>query len=141
MSHLLLSVMGAFAQFERDLIRERQREGIALANCAKAHTSGESIRSHQRRQRNCGDVSLLGSRKPRSPASWVSAVKPSIGTLQEQGSEDYPQRVMHCPCGKREGACVWPLCHLLHAEKAGRGVFRRPTRSGSGARRLPMPRL
>ncbi len=30
-SHLLLSVMGAFAQFERDLIRERQREGIALA--------------------------------------------------------------------------------------------------------------
>ena len=31
MSHLLLSVMGAFAPFERDLIRERQREGIALA--------------------------------------------------------------------------------------------------------------
>ena len=31
MAHLLLSVMGAFAQFERDLIRERQREGIALA--------------------------------------------------------------------------------------------------------------
>ncbi len=31
MSDLLLSVMGAFAQFERDLIRERQREGIALA--------------------------------------------------------------------------------------------------------------
>jgi len=31
MSHLLLSVMGAFAQFERDLIRERQRERIALA--------------------------------------------------------------------------------------------------------------
>src|SRR6195952_5202032 len=31
MSHLLLSVMGAFAQFERDLIRDRQREGIALA--------------------------------------------------------------------------------------------------------------
>ncbi len=31
MSHFLLSVMGAFAQFERDLIRERQGEGIALA--------------------------------------------------------------------------------------------------------------
>jgi DNA invertase Pin-like site-specific DNA recombinase len=31
MSDLLLSVMGAFAQFERDLIRERQREGIAVA--------------------------------------------------------------------------------------------------------------
>jgi DNA invertase Pin-like site-specific DNA recombinase len=30
-SNLLLSVMGAFAQFERDLMRERQREGIAIA--------------------------------------------------------------------------------------------------------------
>lgn len=31
MSNLLLSVMGAFAEFERALIRERQREGIAIA--------------------------------------------------------------------------------------------------------------
>ncbi len=31
MAHLLLSVMGAFAEFERALIKERQREGIALA--------------------------------------------------------------------------------------------------------------
>lgn len=31
MSNLLLSVMGAFAEFERALIRERQREGISLA--------------------------------------------------------------------------------------------------------------
>ena len=31
MSTLLLSVMGAFAEFERALIRDRQREGIALA--------------------------------------------------------------------------------------------------------------
>lgn len=31
MATLLLSVMGAFAEFERALIRERQLEGIALA--------------------------------------------------------------------------------------------------------------
>lgn len=31
MATLLLSVMGAFAEFERSLIKERQREGIALA--------------------------------------------------------------------------------------------------------------
>lgn len=31
MATLLLSVMGAFSEFERALIRERQREGIALA--------------------------------------------------------------------------------------------------------------
>ena len=31
MATLLLSVMGAFAEFERALIKERQREGIAIA--------------------------------------------------------------------------------------------------------------
>lgn len=31
MANLLLSMLGAFAEFERALIRERQREGIALA--------------------------------------------------------------------------------------------------------------
>jgi DNA invertase Pin-like site-specific DNA recombinase len=31
MSELMLNLMGAFAQFERSLIKERQREGIALA--------------------------------------------------------------------------------------------------------------
>ncbi len=34
MSTLLLSVMGAFAEFERSLIRERQKEGIAIAKKA-----------------------------------------------------------------------------------------------------------
>jgi DNA invertase Pin-like site-specific DNA recombinase len=31
MANLMLSVMGAFAEFERSLIRERQRECITLA--------------------------------------------------------------------------------------------------------------
>jgi DNA invertase Pin-like site-specific DNA recombinase len=31
MANLMLSVMGAFAEFERALIKERQREGIAQA--------------------------------------------------------------------------------------------------------------
>jgi DNA invertase Pin-like site-specific DNA recombinase len=34
MSNLLLSMMGAFAEFERSLILERQREGIAIAKAA-----------------------------------------------------------------------------------------------------------
>ena len=34
LSKLLLSVMGAFAEFERSLILERQREGIAIARAA-----------------------------------------------------------------------------------------------------------
>ena len=37
MANLMLSVMGAFAEFERALIRERQREGIALAKLRGAY--------------------------------------------------------------------------------------------------------
>jgi len=39
MATLLLSVMGAFAEFERSLIRERQREGIALARARSSPRS------------------------------------------------------------------------------------------------------
>jgi DNA invertase Pin-like site-specific DNA recombinase len=38
MATLLLSVLGAFAEFERALIRERQLEGIALARARGAYT-------------------------------------------------------------------------------------------------------
>jgi DNA invertase Pin-like site-specific DNA recombinase len=37
MANLMLSVMGAFAEFERSLIKERQREGIALARLRGAY--------------------------------------------------------------------------------------------------------
>ncbi len=37
MANLLLSVMGAFAEFERAIIRERQREGITLAKAKGAY--------------------------------------------------------------------------------------------------------
>ena len=37
MATLMLSVMGAFAEFERALIRERQREGVALAKARGAY--------------------------------------------------------------------------------------------------------
>jgi DNA invertase Pin-like site-specific DNA recombinase len=41
MSTLLLSVMGTFAEFERALIRERQREGIALAKAKGLYRGGK----------------------------------------------------------------------------------------------------
>lgn len=43
MSTLMLNIMGAFAQFERELIRERQREGIALARERCAFKGRERI--------------------------------------------------------------------------------------------------
>lgn len=55
MANLLLSVMGAFAEFERALIGERQREGIALAKRRGAYRgrkpslSEEQVRELRRR--------------------------------------------------------------------------------------------
>lgn len=92
MANLMLSVMGAFAEFERSLIRERQREGIALAKQrgaykgrkkdthpgtgSRAGTAGgrwsSQIRSRQRLRHQPGDgVSVpapsQASRAPRLP--------------------------------------------------------------------------
>jgi DNA invertase Pin-like site-specific DNA recombinase len=55
MADLMLSVLGAVAQFERDLIKERQREGIALARRRGAYRgrkkalSGEKLADLRRR--------------------------------------------------------------------------------------------
>jgi DNA invertase Pin-like site-specific DNA recombinase len=58
-AHLMLSVMGAFAEFERALLKERQREGIALAKKRGAYRgrkptlSAEQI--HQLKRRIAAD--------------------------------------------------------------------------------------
>lgn len=55
MATLLLSVMGAFAEFERALILERQREGIAAAKQRGVYTGRKPVltaeQAHQLRQR------------------------------------------------------------------------------------------
>ena len=47
MANLMLSVMGAFAEFERALIRERQREGIALARKRGAYRGRKKALSNE----------------------------------------------------------------------------------------------
>jgi DNA invertase Pin-like site-specific DNA recombinase len=48
MATFLLSVMGAFAEFERALIRERQREGITLAKKAGVYKGrGKALNARQ----------------------------------------------------------------------------------------------
>ena len=48
MSKLLLSVMGAFAEFERSLLKERQREGIALAKRAGVYKGRKRVLTPER---------------------------------------------------------------------------------------------
>ncbi|KGG97483.1 transposon Tn21 resolvase, partial [Comamonas thiooxydans] len=67
MANLMLSVMGAFAEFERALIRERQREGIALAKQRGAYRGRKkSLNSEQitelKRRVAAGDQKTLVAR-------------------------------------------------------------------------------
>lgn len=41
MANLLLSTLGAFSEFERELLRERQKEGIAIAKAAGKYRGGK----------------------------------------------------------------------------------------------------
>ena len=63
MATLLLSVMGAFAEFERSLIRERQREGVALAKERGAYKGrrpslSEEQRAELRKREKSGESKL-----------------------------------------------------------------------------------
>lgn len=79
MANLMLSVMGAFAEFERALIRERQREGIALAKKRGAYR-GRKRRFRRIGWPSCGSVQPLARKRPTSPASSASAARPCTNT-------------------------------------------------------------
>jgi DNA invertase Pin-like site-specific DNA recombinase len=84
MANLMLSVMGAFAEFERALIHERQREGIALAKKRGAYKGRKKALSENPRSGSSGSGSQAVSVRHRPPVSLVSAGKHSITTLDRQ---------------------------------------------------------
>jgi hypothetical protein len=79
MANPMLSVMGAFAEFERSLIRERQKEGIALANSAAPTKDGRRP-SHRNGPPNSSSAPAAMPRKPYLPVTTESAGKPSTST-------------------------------------------------------------
>jgi DNA invertase Pin-like site-specific DNA recombinase len=62
MATLLLSVMGAFAEFERALILERQREGIAAARQRGAYTGRKPALTAEQARELC-ERAAAGERK------------------------------------------------------------------------------
>ncbi|MEV7020050.1 recombinase family protein [Streptomyces sp. NPDC093991] len=62
MATLLLSVMGAFAEFERALILERQREGIAAAKQRGVYTGRKSALTPEQASQLC-ERAAAGERK------------------------------------------------------------------------------
>jgi DNA invertase Pin-like site-specific DNA recombinase len=80
MATLLLSVLGAFAEFERALIRERQLEGIALAKARGAYTGRKPSLAPPARPRSCGPAPRRANPRRPWPASSASAARPSTST-------------------------------------------------------------
>lgn len=77
MANLMLSVMGAFAEFERSLIHERQREGIALARLRGAYRGRKNHCPQNNKLKSDGEQQMV-RKKPSLLASLVLAVKRCI---------------------------------------------------------------
>jgi DNA invertase Pin-like site-specific DNA recombinase len=74
MANLMLSVMGAFAEFERALIRERQREGIALARQRGAYHG---------RKKSLSDQDISGLRQRASQGEQKATLAREFGISRE----------------------------------------------------------
>jgi len=87
MANLLLSVMGAFAEFERALIRERQREGIALAKQRGAYRG-------RQRSLNAEQVDQLAQRAAAGEPKTLA--RPGIRDQPRDGLPIPPRPDCHC---------------------------------------------
>lgn len=75
--HLMLSVLGSIVLFERDLIKERQREGIALAKQRGAYHGRKRALPDDKLPELLQKVKSVRNR-PNSPASSASAARRSM---------------------------------------------------------------
>ncbi len=72
MATLLLSVMGAFAEFERELIRERQREGIAIAKTKGKYTGRKRALTIEQAEELCRRAAAGESRSALARSYGIS---------------------------------------------------------------------
>ncbi len=74
MANLILSVMGAFAEFERALIRERQCEGIAVAKQRGAYRG---------RKRSLSDEMIAELHRRAAAGERKAAIARELGISRE----------------------------------------------------------
>lgn len=111
--------MGAFAQFERDLIRQRQREGIALARLREeAHVGRKHSLKPAEAKELCRRVAL-GESKTKLPENTASVDRHFAGMSQDQGDEDSSPAGYELPLRQREGDSTRNVCNLSHAQASG----------------------
>ena len=82
MANFLLSVTGAFAEFERALVRERQRKGIVLAKQRGVYRGRKKALADDQaiELRRCAAASAPANRRQRLRANSESAARPCINT-------------------------------------------------------------
>ncbi len=80
MANLMLSVMGAFAEFERALIRERQRARASRSPSSAGPTVAGRNPCRLSVLPNCANVSRLASKRPSWLVNSESVAKPCINT-------------------------------------------------------------
>ena len=119
MAHLMLSIMGAFAEFERALLRERQREGIVLAKQRGAYRGRKKALLDEQvtavRQRAQAGEAKLGPRvryQPRDvvpvPASGGARLpRRALLTTSERAAllafpADEAELIRHYACSERD---------------------------------------
>ena len=90
MANLMLSVLGAVAQFERDLIKERQREGIALAKQRGAYR-GRAKALDEERVADLRHRASSGEKKARLAREFGISRETLYQYLREPHASDQPE--------------------------------------------------
>ena len=128
--------MGAVAEFERAMLKERQREGIAIAKKAGVYTGRKPSLTAERIAELRARVQP-GRRRRHSPASSASPAKRCTSTRRSIGDNGVPSRacaVCQIPKGRYE-SLTNPL------SRPGVGTLRRygtdgPLCAAQGKRRV-----
>jgi len=97
MANLMLSVLGAVAQFERDLIRERQREGIALAKQRGAYRGRQKTLSLDRITELCQRASAGEKKAPLAREFGISRETLYQYLRQQQGTTPRQKELYSTP--------------------------------------------
>ena len=104
MANLMLSVMGAFAEFERSLIRDRQKEGITFGKQRPACTEDGRRPSRRNGPPNWSSAPAAVSRKPYLPVTTESVGNSSTSsraTPSWSEPQPLPCRRRHCAAAPR----------------------------------------
>ncbi len=113
MANLMLSVLGAVAQFERDLIKERQREGIALAKQRGAYTGRKKALVAERIEEL---RTRIGNGEKKAPLAREFGIsRETVTIISQNDSQSYTKA---SPFGLRQQGGRTAQLHLLFNPRA-----------------------